>query len=361
MKRVLGLIVGIAVSLGCLAYAMRGVSWEELRGGFANANYLSLPIMLALLFGFYWLKAKRWSWLLAPVQPLSGRQLFAPLLIGFAANNILPAHLGEFVRVFVVNRRYGIPATTVLSTVVLERIFDVLAILALFGVGLAFTDDMPSGYREAAMIGAVGCVVVVSSVAVYLIWTEAFLKLFAAVTRPVLPEKLSAKLIEMLKTGAEGLAALKSGKMVALIAVNSLTQWLFNGLIAYTALTAFGIPVTPLTGLIVTGVTALGVTIPSTPGYFGVIQMCFTVSMKAQGVDVEPALVFGASVYYQLSMYIPVTCLGLYFLSTMGLSVGDLTQAAEQNSSEGESADAVYAPAVEELQPEADVSANAVQ
>ena len=160
MKRILGIIVGVAVSLACLAYAMRGVSWEELKVGFANANYLTLPLMLAFLFAFYWLKAVRWAWLLTPIQPFTGRQLMPPLLIGFAANNVLPAHLGEFVRVFVVNRKFGLPATTVLSTVVLERIFDVLAILALFGIGrvpvsagpgqvLGLPAELSGGGREA--------------------------------------------------------------------------------------------------------------------------------------------------------------------------------------------------------------------
>jgi uncharacterized membrane protein YbhN (UPF0104 family) len=83
--------------------------------------------------------------------------------------------------------------------------------------------------------------------------------------------------------------------------------------------------------LIVTGVTAFGVTIPSTPGYFGVIQMCFQVSMNAQQLRPDPSLVLGASVYYQMSMYIPVTMLGLYFVQQMGLSLKDLQRAADTN------------------------------
>ena len=329
MKRALGIIIGVAVSVFFFALSMRGTSLEELKAGFANANYLTLPLMLAMLFGFYWLKAMRWAWLLSPVKPLTTNQLFPPLVIGFAANNILPAHLGEFVRVFVVNRQYKIPATTVLSTVVLERIFDVVAILALFGLGLMFTDTMPDEYRRNAMILGGLCVVAVVAVAVYLVWTEWFLKVAGAMMGWVLPQGIAEKILGMLRAGADGLAALKSGKMVALIALSSLAQWLLNGLIAYVALKAFHVPVTPTAGLIVTGVTAFGVTIPSTPGYVGVIQYCFKISIAAVGLDVNPSLVFASSLYYHLCMYIPVTGLGLYYLFSQGLRLRDLANAAE--------------------------------
>ena len=133
MKRILGIIVGVAVSLACLAYAMRGVSWEELKVGFANANYLTLPLMLGVSVRLLLVKSGSLGVAVVPHSAVHRATADATaVLIGFAANNVLPAHLGEFVRVFVVNRKFRIPATTVLSTVVLERIFDVLAILALF-------------------------------------------------------------------------------------------------------------------------------------------------------------------------------------------------------------------------------------
>jgi hypothetical protein len=287
--------------------------------------------MLLMLFGFYWLKTLRWQWLLAPAAPLTFRQLFPPMLIGFAANNLLPAHLGEFIRVFVVRKKYGVPVGTVLSTVVLERIFDVLAILALFGVGLMFTADMPENYRKGAIFLALFAACIVVAVVVYLIWTDVFLRFMAWCFSwfPFLPAKLTTGVLDMLSKGADGLASLRSGKAVFLITVSSLLQWLLNGMIAYVALKAFHIDVTLATGLIVTGVTAFGVTIPSTPGYFGVIQMCFQVSMNAQQLRPDPSLVLGASVYYQMSMYIPVTMLGLYFVQQMGLSLKDLQKAAD--------------------------------
>lgn len=351
MKRVLFLIIGIAVSVACFALSLRGTTTDRLAEGIASANYATLPLMLAFLFLFYWLKTVRWAWLLSPVQPITSRELFPAVMIGFAANNLLPAHLGEFVRVFVVRRRHQIPAAAVLSTVVLERIFDVLAILVLFGIGLSVSKDMPDHYRSSAMIFG-GLAVGVSTVVVlYLIWTDWFLRQVSRVLTwcPFLPNALTGKVVETLRTGAAGLHALRNGRAVMLIGANSLAQWLLNGLLAWTALRAFGIDVSFASGLIITGVTALGVTIPSTPGYFGVIQICFAVSMKAQAVRPPESLVLGASLYYHISMYIPVTLLGLHYLHTAGLHLSDLSSAAEH------SADPVVTDAVLDEPPNAEL------
>ena len=332
MKHKILVIFGLLIAIGCFAISLRGTTLSGLGEAFRQADYRTLPVLLLLLAGFYLLKTLRWSWLLAPTARLTVRQLLPPMLIGFGANNLLPAHLGEFVRVYELRRRYGISPAIGLSTVVLERVFDVLAILALFATGVAFSPDLPPGYHRSALVMSGGAFVVVLGIVAYLIWTEWFLGLAAMILRrtPYMPSAVTEKLVGMLRTGADGLASLRSGRMVAALAANSLAQWLLNGMIAYVSLRAFGIPVTPAAGLIVTGVTAAAVTIPSTPGYFGVIQACFQISMRAQAENPPASLVFGASIYYQLSMFIPVTCLGLFFLLRSGQHLSDLRDSADR-------------------------------
>ena len=326
MKRTFFLLIGVLVSAVCLAKSLQGVSPHELTQAFSHADYRTLPLILGLLFGFYWLKTMRWSWLLRPVEKLSTRQLFGPMLIGFAANNLLPAHLGEFIRVYFVRRQYGVPVGAVLSTVVLERIFDVMAILALFGIGLAYSDELPANYQKGAIFLGGGALALVAAVVVYLIWTEWFVRVASTILAKfsLIPPWLTKKILDLLRTGADGLGALRSVRSVTAIIISSMIQWLMNGMMAYVALRAFGIPVSLATGLIVTGVTAFAVTIPSTPGYFGVIQVAFRLSMEAQANPPDPALVLGSSVYYHLSMYIPVTLLGIYYLQQSGLQLKDL-------------------------------------
>lgn len=331
MKRLLLLIVGIAVSAGSLWYAMRDTKTHTVLHAFKTADYISLPPILLLLLAFYWLKSIRFAQLLAPAAPLTARQLFSPVMIGFAANNVLPAHLGEFVRVFVVNRQHRVPAGTVLSSIVLERIFDIFAILALFGLGILFAPSLPENYQRGGMIAAAAAAGVVVILIIYMIRTDWFVKTTASTFAlfPFIPEWLTSKILDLLRQGAVGLHSLKSARAIASIALNSLLQWLINGYSACLALEAFGIDVTLSTGLILTGITALGVMIPAAPGYFGVIQVCFQIAIQVQQIKPDPSLVLAASLYSQIVGYIAVTATGVVCLNRAQLSLKDLQQNAD--------------------------------
>ncbi|MFM8479204.1 MAG: lysylphosphatidylglycerol synthase transmembrane domain-containing protein [Planctomycetaceae bacterium] len=333
MKRRILILLGLAVSAGAMAWSMRNVRLSELKAGVLGADYRTLPLLLVQLLVFYWLKALRWKWLLNPTIRLTTAELFRPVIIGFAANSILPAHLGEFVRVYVVNRKHGVPSGTVLSTIVLERILDVIAILLLFGMGLLYAPSMPEEYRKGAVIFAGLASGVVLAAAVYLIWTDGFIRMTEKTLSfvPFLPGSLTGKLLDLLRQGAAGLHAMKSWRTILLAMLNSLAQWTLNGLSAVLALRAFQVDVDFSTGLILTGITAFGVMIPAAPGYFGVIQLCFEAAMQAQQLQPPAALVFGASVYSQMVGMIPVLLLGFWFLYRDHLSLSGLQQAAEQS------------------------------
>ena len=330
MKKILLVLLGLGVTAGCFYWSMRGTTLDGLAESFRTANYWTLPLLLLFLFSFYWLKSQRWTWLLLPVQSLTTQQLFPPVMIGFAANNLLPAHLGEFVRVFVVRKNHNVSAATVLSTVVLERFFDVMAILGLFAFSLQFATELPPEYSRSAFILAVLATMFVVCATVFLIWTDVCISLYRVCLGKILrvPEHLVARLIDLLTSAGDGLHALRSTRAVALIVINSLLQWILNGLIAWIALWAFGVPVIPTDGLIVTTVVAIAVMVPSTPGYFGVMQLAFRVSLMAMAIDVDQSQVLAASLYYHVSVYIPVTALGLFYLYRQGLSLRDLSRVA---------------------------------
>lgn len=320
--------------MACLAAAVWGIDVEQIKESFRHANFWTLPILLLLLFVFFWLKAIRWRMLLEPIKQLSAKQVTPAMMIGFMGNNILPAHLGEFLRVYVLSKQFQIPKTTVLSTVVLERLFDIIAILCFLGVGVYFAPNIPDGYRSVSLIVALVIFVAILAVAAYLIWTEAVIGLFRTIFSYLrfLPEKLTHLVLEMMHAGALGMASMKSKRLTMGIIWTSFAQWAINGLSIFVALWSFNIQVSPFAAFVVLGVTAFGVTVPSTPGFFGVIQLCFWLSLK--GFGVSQADVFAASIYYQLSQYIPVTLIGLYFSNREGLKLSEAEKEAEKELEE---------------------------
>jgi uncharacterized membrane protein YbhN (UPF0104 family) len=148
------------------------------------------------------------------------------------------------------------------------------------------------------------------------------------------PGRLKRKAAELLEAGALGMAALRSGRLAFWIAVTSLAQWLLNVAMIYASLRAFDIQQPVAVSAVVMGVIAFGVTVPSSPGFFGVIQVAFRLSLVPFGVSATDAV--AASVYYQLTQWVTITLVGLYFLQRTGLKLGQLERAAEETEAEAE-------------------------
>ena len=338
------LTLGIVVTLGCLWWAfqqmLKGENgnktpaevFEEIANAFRTADYRTLPAMWACLALFYWLKAARWRLLLQPIGNYRSIQDLMPsTLIGFAFNNVLPAHLGEFVRVFVFSRQSGVAKTAVLTTIVLERLFDVIAILAFLMLGLFLVDTTnldPAIVTSAWIFGGLVCVGLLVA-AVYLIWTKPVVQFIEACLDRLtfIPGGIREKIAGIMEAGEHGLSSLRSVRLLIGITVTSILQWLLNGMIIFLSLKAFGVEVTPAVSAIVLGATAFGVTVPSSPGYFGVIQLCFMAVLSVFGNATE-SVVFSASIYYHMSQWIPVTAIGMFFFLRGGYHVSEVQDAA---------------------------------
>ena len=309
--------LGAAVSAGCLWFAARGVDFGEVRAAFAAADYRTLPAILGLLAGFFWLKAWRWALLLSPLEtaagePFTAARVLPATLIGFAGNNVLPAHAGEFFRVAVVARRWGVKPAAVLSTVVLERLLDVAAILPLFAAGLFAVPGAAGEYRAGLALVAAALAAAAVGCGLFLWKTDACVRLAAAVVNrlPFVPTKVKTGAPALLNQAAAGLAAVRSGRALALALAVSLLHWCLMAGMIWLSLAAFGARLPVAAGAVVNGAIAFGVLAPSTPGFFGVVQACFRVGAAPFGV--RPAAALSASVYYQLTQWVPVTAAGAW-------------------------------------------------
>lgn len=331
------LFVGTLVTVACLYWAVKDIDWTEVGQGFAQARYESIPLYLLFLGLFFWLKAIRWSWLLLPVKVITPRQVAGPMMAGFMGNNILPAHLGEFIRVVLLGRQERISMAGVLTSVAIERLLDVFAVLLLVGIGLVCVRDIPDNLRQAflgvGLIALVGVLVLVAG----LIWLrQAVAWGRAVVARLPISVARQAQLSELIESAATGTTALKQGHLLLKLLVNSLVQWGCNCVMIYISLRSFGIAVPFAATLILLGVLVFAVTIPSTPGFFGAIQLAFVKTLAVFGV-VE-ATAFAASIYYHLLQYVVVTAVGIWCVWRAGATVTGLQHDAELLENPPESA-----------------------
>jgi glycosyltransferase 2 family protein len=315
------LILGILVSLVFLYFAVKdidpGVLWEKLQ----NAHILwTLPTLLIVLGLIFLIKAWRWTLILKPVGDFRVMQVFPAMMIGFMGNNIYPAHLGEFLRAYVFAKHENLPFSTVFSTLVMERVFDLIAILSYFYLAVFLVDaqKLPELMKQGAMVMLIVTVVAILGMIPFILAPAKSL----TVSRSLLswlPSVLSEKILGLIEKGSEGLQMARSPKLFLLGVIASYVHWLLYGVCVIVSLQAFEVYVTIPQALFLEGVTAFAVTIPASPGFFGVIQAAFTTTLDLFGVEEEPAL--AASFYYHLTQYIPVTVIGLYYLKVLGINI----------------------------------------
>ena len=124
-------IIGFGISIVALFLVVRSVdvaaAWETVKG--ADPQWVAL--LVAFVSVDILLRALRWKVLLAPVAKVPFGTTLASLLVGYLANNILPARLGELVRSHYLGDREGLSRTTTLGTVVVERVVDFVVVVAI--------------------------------------------------------------------------------------------------------------------------------------------------------------------------------------------------------------------------------------
>ncbi len=324
-KRLL-ILVGLLISVAFLWFSLQGTEFGAIGESLANAQlWMVIPLLLTYAF-FYWVKNIRWWLLLLPMKRASQREIFGPMMIGFMGNNILPAHLGEFVRMHLGARQLGLRYSQVLATIVLERMLDFLAVVFFLGLVLVFGRDVPPDLTRIGYITAAVTLVGVVGAAVYATWTSPFLGLVRRTTF-FLPAKLRAGLLHQLEVGALGLHALKDFRLLIGIVATSILQWSAVGVAVYLSIRAVGIEVGASAAFVTLAATTFGVTLPAAPGFLGTIQAAYVLSLAPFGVDRSEA--FAASAFFHVPTYLAVTLLGLWLLRRSGQRLGQLQQEAD--------------------------------
>jgi uncharacterized protein (TIRG00374 family) len=322
----LRLWLGIGVSLVLLWVAFRGVPLDELGRSLREIRPLWLVPVLASILVRFWLTAIRWQVLLGPTKHIGTHRLFAVTLIGFMANNVLPARLGEFVRAYALGRAEALPTSLSFATIVVERVFDGFTLLLFLVVGLSFLDPQPWLVWSAAAAGGL----YLAALGVLLALRRPGGAALSARLLDWLPAGLRARVSGLLASFTLGLQVFDDPRALLSVAGLSLLIWLVNvaGVQAMFATFALALPVHA--AMLVQAIIAVAIVLPSAPGYVGTFQVATVAALALFAVPEATAL--SLSLVYHAVNYVPITVVGLIYLSAMNLTLGELRSAGEHAS-----------------------------
>ncbi|MBX3148138.1 MAG: flippase-like domain-containing protein [Gemmatimonadales bacterium] len=314
-NKVIGLVVGAAITVGLLAWVLRDVVFAEVWQSALAAHwgYLLAAVVVAT-FGFV-LRIPRWQILLRGEEDriLPARSLWHSIAIGFMANNLIPFRAGEFLRAAAIHRLERVSVPTALSSLVAERLFDALTVLALLFLGL-----LTAGIPADAEIGgfAIHRIARQLAVAPALLLAACLIALFfpalmQRIIRSVVPSpRLADWLCGFIDGITAGLSVFRSPSRVVVTAFWSILHWLNNAFSFYLGFKAFGIEVGLGGAILMQSVLVVLIAVPSTPGYFGVFEAAIKSVLVVLGVSATTAVAY--AVTYHFTTFVPITLLGLW-------------------------------------------------
>lgn len=268
-----------------------------------------------------WLRAVRWQYLMSPIKEITARKLFPYTVLGFMANNVLPFRAGELVRAYLLGEREGISKTSILATILVERVLDALTLLVLLVLALAVSsqvtlpEEMTTAVAWASLV-FLG-VLFLSLAAAFL--SGAALALTGALVR-VLPGPWRPRVQDLVRLFLAGLASLKQGRVLGMVSLISLLVWLAETGLFFLVGYGFRLPSLPFQAfLLAMSAANLAISIPPSQGGIGPFEVTAREAMKLFGVD--PSLATAYAIGVHAALLVPITILGLFYLWREHLSL----------------------------------------
>jgi uncharacterized protein (TIRG00374 family) len=328
----LTLLIGVIFAIVFLLLALRDTDTRQIVASLADTRPLFVPLISAALMLQFWFKAVRWRVFLKPFSHARSSSVLQATVVGYLANLIFPLYVGEIARGYLLAKQLELRYAPVLATMLLERIFDFLSVLLIAGLILTFDKQAP-GYLRTAGIGAGGAgLILLAALGIYLRWTDSISRWLTALAARV-STSLGRKVGEQIELGRLGLQAIREPRALPGLMLLSLMQWGAMGLCIFAGMLGVGLKAPVSAGFVVLALTVMAVTLPSSPGFFGTIQLSFTLGLSAYGVAASEA--FAASALFHLTIYVTGWIAGLYFLRRTGLTLGKLGRIRAPGSESG--------------------------
>lgn len=325
--------LGILLSVALLAWTLHNVDvhsvWQHLR----RANpllVLATAVAGTLIFP---LRARRWRTILDPIaEHLPFGMLWRATAIGMMANNVVPARAGEVARAYALTRetpRVGFSAA--FASLAVDRAFDAFVVLLLMVVAMfdsAFPHDrLIAGEPVSRWLGS-GTVLLAAVVLVlYLIvfFPGPMIRMYELLARRVAP-RYEQRGREALLAFAAGLGVLRHpGRFLAVLGW-ALAHWLLNAFAFWIGFRAVGIDAPFSAALVLQGLIAIGVAVPSAPGFFGIFEYLGQQGLSLYGVD--PARATSWAIGFHIATFIPITVMGIYYFGRLGLHFKEIGEAS---------------------------------
>ena len=308
------------LALAILWWFGRKLNWHEVRQAVSHANPYLLGLAVGVISLAYLFRAARWGALLAPLCRAGLRDLFIATTVGFGAV-FLFGRTGEVVRPVVLPMRDPkIRASASFVTIMVERIYDMLAVVVLFAVNLLWFRPPANVGGEFGRVRMAGIILLLVALAGVFGLTQFRRKSQGAIGwikktlegRSFIPARLTRAVVSILEQLASALRVLVDARELAVTVGWSAMVWLAIALANLLVLRAFGLPFGMTETIFVLGWSLVGSLVPTPGGAAGAFHAATAAGLIFLGVQRDTAVAI--SIVLHLVDFGPALVFGVYYI-----------------------------------------------
>jgi uncharacterized protein (TIRG00374 family) len=317
----------VAISALFIWLFLRATDRHEIADAFGEVNYWYMIPAVAVLFVALAVRCYRWSVLMRPVAPIGPWRLFPYAIIGYMANNLLPARAGEVVRAYVTGERENVSRMGTFGTIAVERLFDgcILVLMLLFaGLAVGFEDS------KLRIIAAVSSVLFIVAFAVFYLLThsEERAKRLTHWFLRFLPERFEHQAEHMADGLVQGLRSVHDWRTLSTVLILSALAWTVEASAYGIIGLGFDLGVNFGHYCLLLAAANLAIIIPTFLGGTGPFE--WAAKLVLVGASVPDGQAGAYAVVSHAVIFVPTTILGLLLLWSFGISFRKVTQVAEE-------------------------------
>ncbi|WP_374687424.1 lysylphosphatidylglycerol synthase transmembrane domain-containing protein [Promineifilum sp.] len=318
--------VGLLVGVACLAavfifYARPAEIIESLRH--VHLGYLLLGTLGVVLFLL--IRAVRWRFMLGNAAPYG--QVFHIQNIGYMLTQLLPLRLGDVARAILIGNVPPLTLTQGVSTMVVERLLDMLFIVVLLPFTLSGLTTLPEWMRSFALFSGFAAIGGILVLIVAANQRERAVRLagrFLARWLPFLHGPTWTRRFDGLLAGLKSLTSPRDGLILTALSV---AVWLPILLAYYYTMRAVNLePTWTMTGFVVCA-AAFSVAVPSTPGQAGPYHFAVITALQLYGQPAAESASF-AFLYHVMNIVVMVL-FGVLAIARTGVTFRNVLQSAQ--------------------------------
>ncbi|MBX7219611.1 MAG: flippase-like domain-containing protein [Blastocatellia bacterium] len=322
------IVVGTLLSLVFAYLALRKIDWIKAWYELKRTDWSPLFFAFCLMWGGFLVRAVRWKRLIDTGRRISFRDCFRVITIGYMANNLLPARIGEFARAYILSGKNGVSKSFALGTIVTERLGDVVMLVLLFAATLALL-PLPSDGKQIALGSAALALTATAGLVVTVVWQEPMQAILQTTLPGIIGPKRTEVVLEKVERFIHGVGCGKSFKVLGWVLFDSVVIWLSGLWMTWYVARACHINNVGLTEILfVMCMVNLAAMLPSAPGLVGTYQASCVFALHYFGIEREQALAF--SIVSHIVWYVPLTLVGLIFFVQDKLSWKQLSDDSEE-------------------------------